>query len=637
MPQRFDCGTVIHWGQLRLQNCHISSFDQDVRMDDTNSDSMFTTFKISIETIVHESNVPLGVIDPTLDPINAVDKLGIVQAYLMHNRQVFEMYFEGVRWIRVTPHISPVINGVPVWNRNGDAASVYRGEVDVNNGPKCTSCRVTHVAGRKAFRIQATFEISVLTCRVVFDEEPGKPGLDGLFLLNNRWSLDESIDNEWHWTRTITGKCRVAHAELWQTRIRYLLIPRLSPFYQLESMTFVQSTDALSMQYSIVMRSRHAAPPYPAIDWEGEHSEETGLGGGTGKSSLTIRLTGAPHSSKQDLFIAAIAVAEARIGYLNQNLDDENAGSFWVTGCSTTDIMHTNQLTFSVSLERAFSSTIEKSKNDGGKETSIDSYLGVTWSMLEKWPMAPSEFGGPLANYRPDAWPEPIPMSDEGPANMFRRMFFSPCLEPIGAAWTEVLYPDYPEHHENNGLVEAEEVKPKVMRGDAEIEMPAPTGEHRVSADHAKNMYRHAEIHSQYFIDHNVFALPKIIDYDASNRTDSDSVLVRAARPTTTWWFTYRAEQVGKKPRIPKAIVEFTDKNGIYYMLDEEEIKPGCPILSADGGMYSYTLECRFVYKLSRRPTVGDTVWAGALPWDSSGKDDNAWLLDDDAYSEDII
>lgn len=621
-------GTVVEYEGVQIRNVQIRDFDQSIQADESGSDAMFSRFLISIEGIVHEEAAVLLL---GVQGVTAVQALKNLEIHLQHTRGLFRMWFEGQLWIETSANV-PVI----------EPSAAFIGGCDVNNGPKVHDLKVTHVAGYKSFRITATFELCVLLCknwRMLGISNPKSNSGSTLkilphFLIHNRWSLEESIDSEMHWQRVIRGKCRVLHSKLWTESVRYLVTPRLSPKFRFTGASYVMNKDALTMDYSHSSRQSHAAPPPPASTWEATHVEQAETGGGRVVAQFNLRLGGPPGVSKKDLLLAGLSVIEARFGYIPANAKDKkDQWSFTVIQASITDILHENELHFSLTLMRAMPYP--------GSLDSQKSWIGVTWDMLDRWPLwstIPADAPNLLKTYDRTKWPEPIPWSDTGPAALFQSMFQSPCLGVPAALIAPIETKAQAKEEPTDYRTKTVDPTPKIYRdnyGEGITSQPNYTST-MASAEQSKAIYTHAEIESRYISDYGIAQLPYFMENEsnpassAHDRTPGATCkLIQYSQPTTKLSIWWRATRIGTSPAAPTSPRTFKDVNGINHVLDEKEVIPYPPQLLPDGVNFSRKIEMRLVYLLDRFIDDSHQMSAGTLPWDILKKEKTTVVLKD--------
>lgn len=623
-------GTRIDYGGLALRNVQIRNFDQLVQQDESQSDAISSRFTISVESIVHEQDAQE--IGFRYGAQNAIDSLSALQIHFQHDRQPFAMSFEGVEWLSVSHAVSDGTAG----NQAALAARLFRGAVDVKNGPKVSGVSVVHVAGYKAFRVAATFEINVILCNSWKPSdktivEPGKPDRYLLqhFLVHNRWSLEESIGEDFHWTRSIRGKCRIAHPSLWSASVRYLITPRLSPKFRFAGASYVHSKDGLTLDYSHSSRQEHSAPPAPASEWHATQSEQVGEGGGKGLSQVNISLKGPPGVKKKDLLTAALAVVSARYGF-QLVLTPEKTLQWYVIQANITDVLNENEIHVSLTVHRTYS--------DPGDIASRQSWFGLSWDMLERWPVYPGgkkpkdlpEF---LANYNPKKWPEPIPWADTGPASLFQDMFQSPCGSTPAASIAPIFTAPESKQEPPEYRRIIDDPKPKLYRDNygGGITAEPPYTESKVNEAMKEGIYIEAKMENRYMTDHGRVQVPYFPEIPDRVSTDPNApppppskkptcLITRIYQPVTRRAIWYRATRVGKNPVIPQIHDYFKDENEINCFLDEEEVLPSPPSLLPDGQNFKYEVEIRLVYLMSRNIQQGEKFQTGTLPTDTLKK-----------------
>ncbi len=397
------CGTNFIYGGIGFRNCELKKYDQTVRYDESGTDMLFFDYEITVTGKIHQNDSFLVDGDEIGEkhPIFGVDTHGVanlptaistkqrLESYLMQPRLKLELYIGDSRLLRVEQ------------NTNKTAVFNDPDGHDCDNGPKPQTCTVTEVVGLNYFAVEFTIRCSVtrhnpltLPADLALIEEEGanfewaKDAGEEFGVLNNRWSMVETRGPDFKLQRQIAGKLRVRHPVYLPNSFLYLVLPPMMPDMQRVSQEFTTSTNGLELTYRITDKQRTAAPPYPAIDWNGTHKETVAEFGATATSDISISLLGAPGTPKESLFFAALDMMIKRIG----DVTDQDAGvtirNKVMASYSLVDVLHDNRITLTASIKRAIRSP---TGNDGTKDGSNNiaqalKYGGISYRHLGRLP-----------------------------------------------------------------------------------------------------------------------------------------------------------------------------------------------------------------------------------------------------------
>lgn len=643
-------GTDVYYNGVWLRNCLTKQFDQTVEYDESGTDRLYTKFNITVECLVsediHEWAECHGVLfERNFNNLTAQEKMSAVHGLLSVPRAQFEYYQGGVVLVAANSQVTTDSSG----------NSFFGLMTDLANGPKPRAVSIQHVIANKCYRITFSIELALLICGDVTGPSLSEPFIQSLqqvkqnlvagrALLSNRFSIDEVRDGSFYNTRSIIGRARVAHQDLWNMAIRYLLLPMLPWGYKREQMQFTHNADGLDVAYRVVDRQRYAAPPWPAIDFQGNHTEATGIDGVISQGSISVRMIGQPGTAKKGLLMAAIAVAESRIGKLGSLMKSDH--EVLARHIQITDILQENVVELAIQFDRHKEAG---SLGVGGEVPQGQRFANV---MFQRLGLLPSVFAvrGDTA-VRPDGRPpnsdmwggdvggagSPDPYGYEGmpPYGVFAQYFQDGCypvhMTPDGPVYRgppfEVVVPG------------TEPAKPTYHQspGEIGIEPPPPVSpyEDRASEDHKELPYTGVEVKTDYFNDYGWVALPFMKDNQVPE--DGDVVLTKLHATTCRKNVFVAAKRIGTQPKLPKFDYEYTDDNGIRYVLDEFHTEFTAPRLVANGLDFEYEIAARLVYLMSRGLKPEDNLTFGSLPWDNTTKAENKVSINVEQQDEEMV
>ena len=569
----------------------------------------------------------------------APEKIRWVHGLLSVPRQEFLYYNNLILMLRA---YNPNTNGPTGWAEN----EILQDQ-DLDNGPKPKFVNITQVLGSRAYRITFGIEICRLICKVPpyptndnAGELPGQeewcgtatPEWANLWgsekvnerinraLLSNRFSIDESRDDNFYVTRTLTGKARVRDPSMWRLGIRYLLLPGLPRGYQRVHQQFVTAPNGLDITYRVVDRQRYAAAPFPAVSFSGQHMEKTGIDGSHSHGVVQLVMNGGPTSSKKGLLAAAISIVEARIGQPSKKQPGQTTEHCIVRDVSVTDILNENSISLSVQFERHAEDEGEDKNHKWGN---------VFWNKLGLLPdvdtLLYQNGGNPRKDgeqYNRDQWPIPVPWDDGAPYGIFSQYLQDGCCP-----WHFTPHSTIPDDQDIDDTADYTPQSPEpatVSRayvGDTKDEAAPPyRGPYeRLEEEHIQMPYTVYEISSDYETDNGLVALPVASDEETTYR-QNNCIISRIRTAVCRKTIFVSAKRVGGNPKFPSMKDSFVDENGIEYFLLEHHPEFKGARKMANGIDYEYEAHVRLVYLMSRPIGPSDKVTYGALPWDINGK-----------------
>lgn len=546
-----SAGTDIYYNGISLSNVSTKRFEESVVYDDTGTDVSHHRFIVRVVgyCFQHTSGVTptMGVGTNSLAR-TAVQSENALRSMLMEPRRDFIMN----------------VNGQPILSATANNGKIAPPWGDVNNGPKPAFCNVTLIAGAKLIRVEWEVEICLVEC----DNNQNNTGV-----LYNRWSMQDTFDEDFYTTRTLNGRMRVLPG-LGPHNFRNFVIPALQAGFQRNSISLTATPDGLTLEYTVIDVEKYAAPPFPATSWECTHSISTADGVGV-VVELNIRLTGSKNVPKRDLLQAAAMVCYSRCDFGNK--------ARVVEGISAIDHVHTN----TVEMRMAIRHLPEKSLALYSKDLKFCEVLKPEESQ----------------DYKREEWPVPKHFGTATPAGLLVAYLQSPCNGKHGV-------PDY-------GPPQDTEKKPKrgtdVKTYEApKIDTPA-VGDGVYNPRGLSNIYTHYKIDNDYLTNELKVGLPVAA---ASNDQNSDSMaFVTLARPCTTRVIRVEAERYGAWPDVPAATKSVNMGDGVTATLLRSTLTPKAPELSPDGTDRLYSTDATFVYGLNKPVTSLSRITAGRLPW----------------------
>jgi len=645
--------TIIYNGVI-LRDCETKSFEQQIVYDESKTDLMYSKFRIRVASTLAATRYPsqrsFGISTPTANPIEtATQRQKLIQRLLAEPRQDFWMLVDsGVVNEQLTPaqlaQLTPPLNtGVddfllmatgnaegfmelhPDSDQYTPINNVARIDVlDAENGPKPTSVTVTEIIGGRTFRVEFEIEVVRKFCLPGFADTPppfaiwGSIEPTGSLVLNNRWHLDESKDENWITTRVLQGTLRVANKAIWPHLMRSVCVPPLLRGYKRVRQSFVDDPTGLILKYRIEDQQAHASPPWPAIAWKAHHAESAGGPNGsilTGE--LSIRLTGPPGVDKVQLIEAAGKVANDRIRGLSPTFDGNGRPSYTTVINSASVVNVLDEPTIEMRVNVRYTDKDQKKNlmiriNEMGRP--------LTTLISNQNPRYQVE------GYDPRIWPVPLPYDSDSPAGVFACYLQHPC-----SIWHAVPQGSLP------GSVATPPRPPVADSGypDAELyssthDLPDEDDFLKDGPDYSENRpediftfpYIFVELENQYVL-HNGWSQLPFADTDPN--AAKTALLVQLHGRIAKRILTMTASRDGEMPLIPALTEDITDHNGIREVMESSSISIKAPELTAGGTNRRYAVRCVYVYLLERAPRLTEKLRGGSTQIDKVLPQNN-WL-----------
>jgi len=559
-------GASLFYQGVELRNVRTLRFEQRSRYDSSGTDLLHHTFTIRVEGVVHAGDAAhLGAAAPS-PAATAAGAVAAIRTALMQPR--------GALVYQVNEEI--------VLQADATKTSAHR---DVNNGPLPRFFDIRQIAAGRLFRVEFEIEVALAEPGPSSGNAPSGVARSG-DVLSHRWTFEETRDEDFFATREWKGRLRVAHADCNPHHYRRLTLPPLSAGYRRQRMQFVAAADGLTLDYTITDQQQHAAPPAPATDWEATYSEATGNEGGHGFAEVKVRLSGPPNARKRDLAAACAAVVEARLGDLRRSLGQ--SGNAHLKSATIIEHLHSNDVEMQVRVLRAASGA--RFLNNPTKK-----------------------LGRPLAisGYDPQQALLPTAYDASTPAGAFAMYLQSPHEPAHGMTQSATLTPIGQSPTRAAGAAVEYLSSPGTLPQDDSIGL---------SPFHVQHPYTHVEIENRYRVQSGRKQAP-LCTPTASGAT---SALINMHPPQAQREFYMKAERIGDWPELPRPEDTF-DPNGIAEALLEEEVLTAAPELMPDGKTLLYRVEAKYVFALSRAPTLLEKLRAGSSPIDVTSPNQNLY------------
>ena len=685
-------GTALIYNGVVMRDVELKSFSQVAEYDESGTDLIFSRFRIRVAstmTALHPSLVPFGVSTP--GGSTAAQRARDIQGRLSEPRKDFWFVVDsgvanektGGPAIDDTLVIAtgdpngPLMPIHPISDQYGSSDVVARPDVlDCRNGPMPMSVNIEEVVGGRTIRVEFEIEVCRQICSPDFiDQFPydaaGAIQSDNR-ILNNRWSIEETKDENWCTTRSISGTLRVRHHSFFPHAMRFLVVPPLLRGYQRVRQSFQDDPTGLVLKYQIEDKQREAAPPWPAVTWKGHHAESgSGPNGSILTGEVSVRLTGPPGVDKTAMIGAAGKVAIDRIkGLSDPWLPNTGRQDYRVQIMNCSVVNSLDEPTIELRIQARYTAEDEARQlalriSDMGRPMSMSArgssivqwnWDTDNWDVIQGCPAGtvsdqPDDLPAPEANnpgdrpvirrffncidpsdqYDPRRWPVPLLYDSPTPAGAFSCYLQSPCSvwhgHPGGSdsiATTDIIRPaekptGYPDQ---STTVTSPDTLPD---DDSYISDP--------DALDAKDIFRFPytviDVSNRFATDTGWSQLPYADDSDA----DKTALLVKLHGKVSRRILTLTATRDGRPPIVPTLAEEAINRNGVREVLAHHSITLKAPQLLADGRGRQFSALVEYIYLLERgiRPT--DKILGTATVLDRLLPQDND--LDLNTYQDD--
>ena len=303
-------GTDVTYNTVLLRNVVTRQWDQEIVYDDSGTDVIRQVFHLRFDGLLYLSYQGGGVqtLDTTPNIIPPSGGPNISSLYAGISKKLSEARGD----------LTVTMNGEIILRCIGQGASTADDIMaDADNGPKPHHVAITHVAGNKVFRV--SFSIDVCLGQTSTYEQQN--------VLNNRWSVGETIDDNWFTTRTIRGRMRLSNESWWPQAFRSVVLPPLETGFRRQTIDYVTSSNELDVDYVVIDKQVSDAAPWPATKITGTFGEST-VDGIQYMTDLHLRLDGSPNSDKRMMLVRGVQIAQQKMEIVvpDQTVNQQSVG-----------------------------------------------------------------------------------------------------------------------------------------------------------------------------------------------------------------------------------------------------------------------------------------------------------------------
>jgi len=346
--------TKVQFGNVFLYRCTTRNISQQESLDQSNTDLKFmeTTISVSGRMNGHVPGTPVG---PASTPVwqygltedsTGIDPAGNASTReqqirrQLPPRQLFVMTV-GTDWngqggnVLISAKPAPAtmnpggvgrIPGVQGPQESVAPVGMNVSNVDLRNGPHCTSFVITKIVGDECYDVEATFVI----CKIECDQYGNVPN-NTKGVISNRWTCQDTMDANLRTSRVYTGQMCLTSANLNMQHLRWIVLPPIVPMMRRDSIQIVASEDGLRMDWSVTDVEIAMSAPYPARTWSVTHTNSARFAM-FGESHIEVNLSGDSNVNKADLIELALYIITAKMfGTTPPNLNNlaVHPADFW--------------------------------------------------------------------------------------------------------------------------------------------------------------------------------------------------------------------------------------------------------------------------------------------------------------------
>ena len=637
--------TVVKYNGVELHNVHTLGWDQELVFDASGTDLLYSKFSLRFSGIVHAQNVGTATLDAPAwialeggnAPGNAAETFAAVRSRLSQPRGHLKVYFGDDL---VVDCASPTGDTAMLPSQD---AGAHTG-ADLDNGPKPRKVSLTNIAGDQVFRLEFSIDCAVVECPNV---SPGKePSLRSV--INNRWSVNESIDGNFFTTRTIRGRLRLGVAVKNSHAFKSVVVPGLEAGFRRDKIDFTVAENGLDCEYSVVDKQVHQAAPWPATRMRLEYTELSN-DGVNGYGEVSVQLDGSPEADSRLMFAQAITIVDDKLDLKIGQQNDEDEGmnvGYIVENCS---IMERTGEENSVAVQMRIRHVLPKDADKVQHLANI--YTEKFGRKIKPLPIGPDSGNYSVTGSREPALWGYEPWNANAPRAPASILFALSCYLQSPCDSRHAIYGGELSTEEPEETTEEPEYVPDVTSSTADL---PPYEKDRYSEETKESLYTYVRMDSRYMTVKCRTQMPVAGQSTDSAESDSSAgspdpstsspddyetpsdpvpsnvhtCVFELARPQGRREIRVDFERAGKWPEIPEPMDEYTDGDlkGTLLRYWDRALPP---TLAADKVQRLYRIEAYYLYALNRPPKKDEATRIGVLPQTNLTQEDNAFTRED--------
>lgn len=583
--------TTVIYNNVTLHNVSTREYDSETRYDASGTDVIGRIVKFTFTAILHSQNVATGApayvdLDGVARAGSVPDKAEWLQELLYQPRKTFIVKIANTEFFRCEP---------------ASLANEALTTTDRDNGPKPTSVKVTAIAGSKVFRVSFSITCWLANCDYLSASDIVKKSTAPV--VNNRWSIKESMDDSYFITRTISGHIRLSSSLRSAHAYKSLCVPPLENGFARKFLDFEETANGLEATYTVTDKQVHTAAPWPLTKFEATHTESTSSALSF-QSNMTVACWGDMSTSKADMLVRAVQIADSRLSF-----NDPKRNNFIFSSLAIIDhIGEENRLELHVSLQRF----------EDEQRTVFDLMAGQLGKAMEL-PDLPNT-AGPDAEvkYKPNRSRRPFVFGyDQGGDRNPVESFLLHCYLQTPCSTDKGMWQGTP-----NQTTPSTEKAPQTEVTAAVVDSVTPEPpDNGYSKEHAEAIYTLCRLTSRYTTTGIVAHMPLSFTSQTSGKT---SAIVKLGGGLCRRVLKVDCERVGEPPMVPKPLATYTDGANAGTLIDWW-IEPNAPTLApGGGGKKVHRITAYYLYGMNRPPNMDEAVSVGTLPFTSFDKADTS-------------
>lgn len=581
----WDTGTSIVYNGVSIVNATTREWDESVEYDKSGTDAIGVRFKMRFTGYIHVQSIGAAGHAPTYMKVVAA---AVPETMAANYTSIHKRLWEPRKNLSVSVNDDLLLEcfpPTPEYRNNKDR--------DIDNGPKPRGLNLVQVVNDQILKVEFSIECMKMLCEQA-------PIYD---VLNNRWSINESMDSDFYTTRTIRGNLRLSasdYADMNPASFRHIVVPGLERGFKRQTIEYAVSESGLECEYQITDRQVYNSAPWPATDISGSYSSTT-ADGVTFSTSCHVRLTGSPNSPRRSLIARAVQIVERRLDYYTKL----TTGKCWPESASISEsIGHDNTVDVAVTIR-------ENPGNIGNFLTALRTENLGTPLQCAELPGQPLPYDRALspspALYGYNSLADPTAAREPVFMLLMRCYLQSPCnnAHQIGGATTT-----------GSLVTQVQDDTTSVVAVDSGSLAPQPAN-NKWGVEHKRVSYTYCRYETKYLMEKCRAQMPiaKIVTEGGPPGEDT-CVFIDLAPGITVREATVDVERIGELPQIPSPLDSYTSGTGsvIKGRLLRHHLIALPPVLSADGLTFIYRIRAYYKWGLNRMPRASDDLAIGRIP-----------------------
>jgi hypothetical protein len=596
--------TVVTYNGVELHNVTTRQWDEELVYDSSGTDLLFRRIKMRFQGIAHRSMSgmtsqgawgPAYIIAPGVSSFSSTPEIfNTVRPRLLMPRQRLKVEMNGMSVLEVKDFIN-----------EGDA---NLGDMDA--GPKPRAAVLAHVAGDQVFRIDFAIDCAVNAKNSPIDHSSLG---GGTVVLNNRWTISESVGDNFAVTRTIRGHLRLSKWVYNSQYFRTVVVPPLENSFRRDKMDFQVSDNGLDCEYTIVDKQVKVAAPWPACKMEATYTQSTN-DATMYYGDVAVTLEGPISASVQLMMVRAMQIIDTRL----QMREAVNRGiykSYELIACSLTEhigerniieahvrVRHTLEPSTTGGVAKLYTKSFGQGQNGMELVLNLDGYPRI----------GPSAYNL-MHNRQPELFGY-LPGTETPRQAAFLIALGCYYQDP----WHPQLMSDRYAARDQFGTTPNISVGVSAVPDNINPTMPETD---RLSPETRSAAYTYTRLETRY-MDVECNAILPIASAQSSNPKADTAACVSLAPAQFRREIHYDHERIGTWPETAGSQLIYQDGDGLIGVLLKawDRVMPSG--LTADKTQAVTRIEGYRLYALNRRPLAGEKVRTGILPNTNFTQDD---------------